>query len=131
MKISDFELYSISNAIGSILIMASVSKSFPSHSGSKNIILQSFLHQIHGSDVATRPAPDMFEIGGLHEKQNGVSVALSGKSGAEIKKMFDDESMASKINNDDEDSANEDVSDKTRELNEKKLDSPNELPKSE
>ena len=50
---------------------------------------------------------------------------------AEIKNMFDDESMASKINNDDEDSANEDVSDNTRELNENKLDSPDKLPKSE
>ena len=50
---------------------------------------------------------------------------------AEIKNMFDDESMASKINNDDEDNANEDVSDNTRELNENKLDSPDKLPKSE
>ena len=50
---------------------------------------------------------------------------------AEIKKMFDDESMASKINNDDEDSANEEVSEYTRELNENKVDSPDELPKSE
>ena len=49
---------------------------------------------------------------------------------SELKKMFDDESMASKINNDNEDSDNEDLSDETRELNQKKLDSPDELPKS-
>ncbi len=49
---------------------------------------------------------------------------------SELKKMFDDESMVSKINNDNEDSDNEDLSDETRELNQKKLDSPDELPKS-
>ena len=67
-------------------------------------------------------------------KDNHLSDAKSYKDEEdklEIEKMFDDESMASKINNDDEDSANEDVSDKTRELNEKKLDSPEELPKTE
>ena len=50
---------------------------------------------------------------------------------AELEKMFDDESMASKINNDNIDSANEYDSDNIRELKEQKLDAPDELPKTE
>jgi large subunit ribosomal protein L9 len=67
-------------------------------------------------------------------KENNSSDTKSSKNEEdqiEIDKMFDDESMASKINNDDEDSANEEVSEYTRELNENKVDSPDELPKSE
>ena len=62
---------------------------------------------------------------------NNTKSSENEQDKAEIKNMFDDESMALKINNDNEDSANEDVSDNTRELNENKLDSPDKLPKSE
>ena len=50
---------------------------------------------------------------------------------AEIEKMFDDETMASKINNNNADSANENFSDETRELNEKKLDAQQDSSKTE
>ena len=62
---------------------------------------------------------------------NNTKSSENEQDKSELKKMFDDESMASKINNDNEDSDNEDLSDETRELNQKKLDSPDELPKSE
>ena len=45
--------------------------------------------------------------------------------------MFDDETMASKINNNNADSANENLSDETRELNEQKLDAQQDSSKTE
>ena len=67
-------------------------------------------------------------------KEDNFSDAKSSKNEedkAEIEKMFDDETMASKINNDNVDSANEDFSDRNKELNEQKLDTPEDLPKTE
>jgi len=49
----------------------------------------------------------------------------------EIDKMFDDVSLASKINNDNTTSMNEDVSDGTSKQNEQKLDAPDALPEPE
>ena len=63
-------------------------------------------------------------------KENKLSDAKSSENEeeqVEIEKMFDDESMASKINNDKTESANEDFSDETRELNDQKLDPPEDL----
>ena len=67
-------------------------------------------------------------------KENNFSDAKSSENDddkVEIEKMFDDESMASKINNDNIDSANKDVSDNFSELNEQKLDAQDKLPKTE
>ena len=63
-------------------------------------------------------------------KENKLSDAKSSENEeeqVEIEKMFDDESMASKINNDKTETANEDFSDETRELNDQKLDPPEDL----
>jgi len=63
-------------------------------------------------------------------KENKLSDAKSYENEeeqVEIEKMFDDESMASKINNDETETANEDLSDETRELNDQKLDPPEDL----
>ena len=63
-------------------------------------------------------------------KENKLSDAKSSENEeeqVEIEKMFDDESMASKINNDKTESANEDFSDETREPNDQKLDPPEDL----
>ena len=63
-------------------------------------------------------------------KENKLSDAKSSENEeeqVEIEKMFDDESMASKINNDETETANEDLSDETRELNDQKLDPPEDL----
>ncbi len=63
-------------------------------------------------------------------KDNNFSDAKSSKNeenNLEIDKMFDDESMVEKINNDNAASA----SDETVELNEQKLDAPEDLPKTE
>ena len=65
-------------------------------------------------------------------KENNYSDSKSSKNeedNSEIEKMFDDETMASKINNDNLDNASEDSSDKNREINEQKLDVPEDLPK--
>ena len=72
----------------------------------------------------------------LKEKEKGndfidTKSSENEENKAEIEKMFDDVSMASKINNDNTEIANEDVSDKKIELNEQKLDAPDELPKTE
>ena len=63
-------------------------------------------------------------------KENKLSDAKSYENEeeqVEIEKMFDDESMASKINNDETETANEDLSDETRDLNDQKLDPPEDL----
>ena len=63
-------------------------------------------------------------------KENNFSDAKSSKNeedNVEIDKMFDDESMVAKINNDN--AAN--ASDEIVELNEQKLDAPEDLPKTE
>ena len=67
-------------------------------------------------------------------KEDNFSDAKSSKNEedkAEIEKMFDDETMASKINSDNADSTNENFSDETRELNEQKLDSQEDSSKTE
>ncbi len=67
-------------------------------------------------------------------KENNFNDAKSSKNEedkAEIEKMFDDETMASKINNNNADSANENFSDETRELNEQKLDAQQDSSKTE
>ena len=63
-------------------------------------------------------------------KENSFSDAKSSKNeedNVEIDKMFDDESMVAKINNDN--AAN--ASDETIEPKEQKLDAPEDLPKTE
>ena len=67
-------------------------------------------------------------------KENNFNDAKSSKNeedNAEIEKMFDDETMASKINNNNADSASENLSDETRELNEQKLDALQDSSKTE
>ena len=67
-------------------------------------------------------------------KENNFSVAKSSKNeeeNAEIDKMFDDETMTSKINNNNADSANENFSDETTELNEQKFDAQKDSSKTE
>ena len=67
---------------------------------------------------------------GKKGKENNFGDAKSSKNeedNVELDKMFDDESMVSKINNDN--AAN--ASDETIELNEQKPDAPEDLPKTE